>query len=96
MDAALSPPLHGAYAALQEACRAVNGSSKLAELLTARLTPNGRTVSKASISRWKKDRVPAEVCPDIEALTGVACERLRPDVNWSVLRKRRKTDVAPE
>ena len=37
----------------------------------------------------KKERVPAEACPDIEALTGIACELLRPDVNWSVLRARK-------
>lgn len=68
--------------ALERACDAVKGSSRLAELLTAR----GRKVSKASISRWKKERVPAEACPDIEALTGVLCEDLRPDVHWEVLR----------
>jgi DNA-binding transcriptional regulator YdaS (Cro superfamily) len=65
------------------ACEAAKGSSRLAQLLTAR----GRKVSKASISRWKKERVPAEYCPDIEALTGVKCEELRPDVNWAVLRQ---------
>lgn len=70
--------------ALDQACAAVGGSSRLAELLTAR----GRKVSKASVSRWKKERVPAEACPDIEAITGVKCEELRPDVNWSVLRKK--------
>lgn len=45
-------------------------------------------VSKAAVSQWfaKKNGVPAERCPDIEALTGVRCEALRPDVNWSVLR----------
>jgi DNA-binding transcriptional regulator YdaS (Cro superfamily) len=43
-------------------------------------------VSKASISRWKKERVPAEACPDIEAITGVKCEELRPDISWEVLR----------
>jgi DNA-binding transcriptional regulator YdaS (Cro superfamily) len=52
-------------------------------------------VSKASISRWKREQVPAEWCPDIEELTGVACERLRPDVNWTVLRKRRKAPAIP-
>ena len=31
-------------------------------------------------------QVPAEQCPNIEALTGVRCEDLRPDVNWAVLR----------
>src|SRR5438874_1604035 len=67
---------------LERACEAVHGSSRLAALLTA----NGRKVSKASISRWKKERVPAEACPDIEAITGIPCEELRPDVSWAVLR----------
>jgi DNA-binding transcriptional regulator YdaS (Cro superfamily) len=36
---------------------------------------------------WKaRGRVPAEHCPSIEAATGIRCEDLRPDVNWSVLR----------
>jgi len=74
--------------ALELACKAVSGSTRLAELLTLRLADRGRSVSKASVSRWKKDGIPAEVCPDIEALTGVKCEDLRPDVNWSVLRQR--------
>jgi DNA-binding transcriptional regulator YdaS (Cro superfamily) len=68
--------------ALERACAAANGSSRLAQLLTER----GRKVSKASISRWKKERVPAEACPDIEAITGVKCEELRPDISWEVLR----------
>ena len=43
-----------------------------------------------AVSRWKESGVPAERCPDIEFLTGgkVRCEELRPDVNWSVLRKK--------
>lgn len=40
----------------------------------------------AVIQQWKRNRVPAEKCPDIEALTGIKCEDLRPDVNWAVLR----------
>ena len=40
----------------------------------------------ATVYQWTKTRVPAEKCPDIEALTGVKCEELRPDVNWAVLR----------
>jgi DNA-binding transcriptional regulator YdaS (Cro superfamily) len=71
-----------AKSALDRACEVAKGSSRLARLLTAK----GRKVSKASISRWKKERVPAEACPDIEDLTGVKCEDLRPDVNWAVLR----------
>jgi DNA-binding transcriptional regulator YdaS (Cro superfamily) len=75
---------------LDRACDAVHGPSRLAELLTAR----GRKVSKASISRWKKERVPCEACPDIEALTGIKCEELRPDVSWDVLRGRKKKVVS--
>lgn len=42
-----------------------------------------------AVTKWERVQVPAERCPDIEALTNgeVTCEQLRPDVNWSVLRK---------
>jgi DNA-binding transcriptional regulator YdaS (Cro superfamily) len=40
----------------------------------------------AVIYQWKKTRVPADRCPDVEQLTGVRCEDLRPDVNWAVVR----------
>ncbi|MGY6771971.1 transcriptional regulator [Gallibacterium anatis] len=45
-----------------------------------------------AVSKWEKTKVPAERCPDIEALTNykVTCEELRPDINWSVLRKKKK------
>lgn len=33
--------------------------------------------------------LPAAECPTIERLTGIPCERLRPDVEWSVLRENR-------
>mgnify|MGYP003584612425 CR=1 FL=1 len=42
-----------------------------------------------AVSKWK-DRVPAERCPEIEKQTGVRCERLRPDIDWSVLRESKK------
>lgn len=45
----------------------------------------------STIYQWKQTRVPADYCPDIEAITGVRCEELRPDVNWAVLR----CDCAP-
>lgn len=52
--------------------------------------------SHAVIHQWRIKRVPADICPDIEALTGVRCEELRPDVNWAVLRKQpRKAKPAP-
>jgi len=71
--------------ALKRACDHVGTATELAAKLSERL---GRTVHKSSISQWKTaNRVPAEICPDIEAITGVRCEDLRPDVNWSVLRK---------
>lgn len=43
--------------------------------------------SNNAVKAWKLTQIPAAYCPDIEALTGVRCEKLRPDVNWSVLRK---------
>lgn len=45
-------------------------------------------VSTQAITNWKAGRIPADRCPDIEALTGIKCEELRPDVNWAVLRKK--------
>jgi DNA-binding transcriptional regulator YdaS (Cro superfamily) len=49
-------------------------------------------VTKQVISNWKARGVPAEYCPQIEALTNgqVRCEDLRPDVQWSVLRRKAK------
>lgn len=44
-------------------------------------------ISQQAITNWKKRGIPAEHCPDIEALTGIKCEVLRPGVNWAVLRK---------
>ena len=70
---ALSPQAE----ALSRACQIAGNQSALALKL-------GKT--KAAISRWKSEQVPAEVCPEIERLTGVRCEELRPDVNWDVLR----------
>ena len=44
-------------------------------------------VSPQAVSNWMvRQNVPAEHCPNIEKATGVRCEELRPDVNWSVLR----------
>ena len=49
----------------------------------------------ATIYQWKQTgRVPAEYCPDIEAITGVRCEALRPDVNWAVLRAKKTRPAA--
>ena len=52
-------------------------------------------ITQQALTNWKQRGIPAERCPDIEALTGIKCEELRPDVNWSVLRRLpRKTKAA--
>lgn len=49
-------------------------------------------VTAQAVCFWRdgKRRFPAEHCPTVERATGgkVRCEELRPDVDWSVLRKR--------
>lgn len=68
---------------LERAIDAVEGPTALARLLNER----GHDIKgHSTIYQWKLNRVPADYCPDIEAITGVRCEELRPDVNWSVLR----------
>lgn len=59
----------------------------------------GKTVELAAViglpasivSFWAngKRQVPAERCPSIEEATNgmVTCEELRPDINWSILRR---------
>lgn len=72
-----SPLKAGSLAALQLAIIKAGGKSALAE---------GLGVSYQVLSNWCSRGVPAERCPDVERLSGVRCEALRPDVNWSVLR----------
>lgn len=47
---------------------------------------DGLGVSIQVLNNWRSRGVPAERCPDVERLSGVRCELLRPDINWSVLR----------
>jgi DNA-binding transcriptional regulator YdaS (Cro superfamily) len=61
------------HTALERACKAAGSQTELGRLLHRQ---------KAAVSRWKREQVPAEVCPEIERLTGVTCEELRPDVKW--------------
>jgi len=44
-----------------------------------------------------RGKVPADYCPTIERVTGgaVRCEDLRPDVEWSVLRRLTKSPSRP-
>jgi DNA-binding transcriptional regulator YdaS (Cro superfamily) len=44
-------------------------------------------ISQQAVMHWRTRGIPPEHCPDIEALTGIPCEVLRPGVNWSVLRR---------
>ena len=46
-----------------------------------------RAPSTHAVKSWKRlNSIPADYCPAIEHATGVACERLRPSVDWGVLR----------
>lgn len=71
--------------ALAAAVKIASGQSSLAEKLSA-LAP--QPVSQARVWNWinRDQRAPAEMCPLIERVTGVVCERLRPDVDWGYLR----------
>lgn len=46
-------------------------------------------VTPQAVCFWRdgKREIPADKCPLIEQATGIACELLRPDVAWGVLRK---------
>ena len=73
--------------ALKLAIRSAGGSASLIRLMNAR----GHSISGPStISQWLITRVPAHYCPDIEFLTGVMCESLRPDVAWGIVRNSKK------
>jgi DNA-binding transcriptional regulator YdaS (Cro superfamily) len=43
--------------------------------------------STSAVKAWRLTQVPEKYCPTIERITGVRCERLRPDVEWGVLRQ---------
>lgn len=84
MEHAISPA-----DALQSAIDKVKGATALMRAMNER----GRDIKNTqTIYQWKILRVPADHCPTIEAITGVRCELLRPDVDWSVLRQ--KTEAA--
>ena len=39
-------------------------------------------LSQPSVHLWKRNGIPEDRCPQIEALTGLRCEELRPDREW--------------
>lgn len=53
-------------------------------------------VTPGAVLFWRDGRrkVPADLCPRIEAVTGgaVTCEELRPDVLWGVLRRKQSCE----
>lgn len=71
--------------ALIEAVKVATGQSALADKLSALAAS---PISQARVWNWvnRDQRAPAEMCPFIERITGVVCERLRPDVDWAFLR----------
>ena len=66
--------------ALEEAIAVAGGITHLARALNLS--------SHNVVGQWRRNGVPARHAPDVEALTGVTCERLCPAVNWAVLRNR--------
>lgn len=80
--------------ALLEAVTRAGGQAALAKQISA-ISP--KPISQANVWNWlRRDmRAPAEVCPLIERLTQVACENLRPDVDWAYLRNTANTAPAP-
>ena len=59
------------YHALQDAITAAGGQAALARALG---------IKQASVAGWIWTRLPAERVLDVERITGVAKERLRPDL----------------
>lgn len=64
---------------LNQAIEKAGGVSAFAKAINA--------PSVHAVKAWRLTRVPSDYCPVIERVTGVACELIRPDVEWSVLRK---------
>jgi DNA-binding transcriptional regulator YdaS (Cro superfamily) len=70
--------------AIDEAIEIAGGPTALARALQER----GMDVrSHATVNGWRLQAVvPADYCPDIEDITGVPCEALRPRTNWALIR----------
>jgi len=67
--------------AICKACKIVGGQAAMSRVLG---------ISSPTVNQWATGirQVPAERCPEIEKATKgrVACEDLRPDVDWKYLR----------
>lgn len=69
---------------LEEAIRVVGSQTLLAQRLTSMLREDGeKPIRQGHISKWllRANRLPAEVCPAIEVISGVSRKRLRP-ADW--------------
>jgi len=64
----------------EEAIRRAGGSAKLARQLRTpkRFGHNGKTLTQQAVSQWQ--RVPTDHVIDVERITGIRRERLRPDI----------------
>ena len=75
---------------LERAIKVCGTQQKLADLIGG--------IRQSHVSMWlHRGKVPADYCPTIERVTGgaVRCEELRPDVEWSVLRRLNKSPRRP-
>lgn len=74
---------------IQEAISIAGSVTKLAKELG---------VTPQAVCFWRDGRreTPADKCPLIERMTGVSCERLRPDVAWQVLRNTPELATQPQ
>jgi DNA-binding transcriptional regulator YdaS (Cro superfamily) len=85
----VTAPENPPAAALLEA---VSRFKSRAEFYRALMAHSKQSLTVPAVTLWvlRKRGAPADFCPDIEAISGVPCERLRPEVNWGVLRNKSK------
>ena len=55
-------------------------TDKHGEPLSLRKFAYSLGVTKTTLARWETDRIPADVVPDLEKITGIPREKLRPDL----------------
>jgi DNA-binding transcriptional regulator YdaS (Cro superfamily) len=78
---------HPGAPALRAAIKKAGGLKQLATLI------GGKTQSQ-TVANWISRGTPMERCALIQRLTGVRCEDLRPDLDWTALRDAFRDDDA--
>lgn len=63
---------------IEAAAKKLGSQAALAKLLN---------VTRGAVTQWKSSVVPAKHCPVIERHTGIPCENLNPNIDWSVTRR---------